>query len=208
LKARPKLLIATNNAGKVDEFRDIMAESGWEVVSPVDVGVSLEPEETGSTYRENATIKARAFSEASGLAALADDSGLEVDALDGEPGPLHHQRGWDGVDREDRIAILLRALDDVPPERRTARFRAVLVVMLPGGETIVEDGTVEGTIATEPVGDTGFGYDPVFLLPGRSLTMAQLSPEEKNRVSHRAVAAEKMRERLRQLAATTEEASS
>jgi len=197
--APPKLLIATNNAGKVDEFRELLRDSGWEVISPAAAGIVLEPEETGSTYHENALLKAKAFADAAGFAALADDSGLEVDALGGEPGALHHLRGWDGVDQADRIAILLGAMKDVPSPRRTARFRAVIVVVLPGGAVIEEQGVSEGMIAEKAAGSEGFGYDPVFIPAGHDQTMAQLGLEEKNRISHRAIAAAKIRERLKQV---------
>jgi XTP/dITP diphosphohydrolase len=202
--ALPRLLIATNNPGKVDEFRGILAGCGWDVVAPAELGISVDVEESGATYLKNARLKARAFAEASGLAALADDSGLEVDALNGEPGALHHLHGWDGIDRDDRIAILLRAMKDVPPDRRGGRFRAVIVVVLPDGSAIDVEGTCEGLITEAPVGDGGFGYDPVFFLPQRGITMAQLSPEEKNAISHRAVAAAKIREQLRRLAETAD----
>src|SRR5687768_12873958 len=154
-----KLLIATNNAGKVAEFRDLLADCGWEIVGPADVGVELEVEETGATYAENAHLKAQAFSRASGLAALADDSGLEVDALAGEPGPLHEARGWDGRDQAERIALLLQRLGGITPEQRTARFRAVLVLALPAGESLEEEGVCEGIITMAPAGEGGFGYD-------------------------------------------------
>ena len=196
----PRLLIATNNLDKAGELRGLLGDCGWEVVSPAELGISLDVEETGTTYAENARLKAEAFSRASGLAALADDSGLEVDALEGEPGPLHHVNGWDGRDQAERIQILLTAMLEVPRSRRTARFRAVTVLVLPDGRVREEQGTCEGVIATAPAGERGFGYDPVFVLPGGDLTMAQLSTEEKNRVSHRGVAARKMAERLRALA--------
>jgi XTP/dITP diphosphohydrolase len=196
----PKLLIATNNAGKVDEFRGILEGCGWQVVAPAELGLSLEVEESGTTYLENARIKAEAFAKASGLAALADDSGLEVDALNGEPGALHHLHGWDGVDRTDRIAILLRAMKDVAVGQRSARFRAVIVVVLTDGSAIDVEGTCEGVITDAGLGEGGFGYDPVFFLPERGVTMAQLTPDEKNAISHRAVAATKIRDELRRLA--------
>lgn len=197
---QPRLLIATNNAGKVDEFREILAGCGWQIVSPTQAGVSIDPEETGSTYSENARLKAEAFSKASGLPALADDSGLEVDALNGEPGALHHLHGWDGVDQADRIAILLRALEAVPKGERSARFRAVIVIVMPDGSVIEEEGTCEGSISLAVEGWGGFGYDPVFVPAGRKETMAQLGIEEKNRISHRAVAATRVTQRLIELA--------
>ena len=197
---QPRLVIASNNPGKVSEFRHLLAGCGWEIVSPSELGVSVDVEESGSTYAENARLKAEAFCKASGLAALADDSGLEVDALGGEPGPLHHVRGWDGRDNDERIRILLDAMKDVPPEQRTGRFRSVIVVVLPDGRLIEEEAVCEGVVADAASGDNGWGYDPVFLLPGRGVTMAQLADAEKNRVSHRGLAAAKIRARLIELA--------
>jgi XTP/dITP diphosphohydrolase len=191
--ASPKLIIASNNADKVEEFQDLLQGCGWQVIAPWEVGVKLDVEETGQSYAANARLKAQAFSRASGLAALADDSGLEVDALNGEPGALHHVRGWDGTNQDKRIALLLEAVKRVPAGRRRARFRAVLVVALPDGRFLEEEGLCEGVIAEAPAGTGGFGYDPVFVLPQQGCTMAELSAAEKNRVSHRAVAATRMR---------------
>ena len=117
---KPRLLIATSNVSKIDEFRDLLAGCGWEIVAPRDLAINLEVEENGASYAENAHIKALAYQQASGLAALADDSGLEVDALGGEPGATHHVKGWDGADQADRIDILLKALSHVPAGKRTA----------------------------------------------------------------------------------------
>ena len=200
--SQPRLVIATNNPDKVSEFRELLAGCGWEVLSPSDVGVLVDVYEDGATYADNARIKAQAFCEAASLPAVADDSGLEVDALGGEPGPLHHLKGWDGHDQEERIRILLDALRDVPPERRTGRFRSVIVIVLPDGRLIEEEGLCEGVVTLAPAGDNGWGYDPVFLLPERRLTLAQLSDAEKNAVSHRAIAAARIRERLKELAAS------
>jgi len=196
----PRLVIATNNPGKVTEFRDLLEGCGWEVVAPADVGVSIDVDETGATYAENARIKAEAFCRASGLPAIADDSGLEVDALHGEPGPLHHLKGWDGNNDTERVRILLDAIRDVREGERKGRFFSVIVLAFPDGSKIEEQGVVEGTIAFTPAGNSGWGYDPVFLLPDRGVTMAQLSEQEKNRVSHRAIAFGKMRQRLRDMA--------
>lgn len=197
--AQPRLLIATNNRDKVTELKGLLGDCGWEIVAPADLGIEVEVEETGTTYSENARLKAEAFASASGLAALADDSGLEVDALDGEPGALHHVNGWDGRDQAERIQILLTAMLELPKSRRAGRFRAVIVVVLPDGRVLEEEGVCEGVIATAPVGEGGFGYDPVFFLPDRGMTMAQLSTEEKNRISHRGIAARRMAEKLRSL---------
>ena len=194
-----RLLIATNNAGKVEEFRELLDGCGWQIVAPADIGLALEVEETGATYAENAMLKARAFAEASGLPALADDSGLEVDALNGEPGALHHLNGWDGADQAERIEILLNALKDVPPEKRTARFRSV-IVLAHDARIDQTEGVCEGVIIDKAFGEGGFGYDPVFFMPERGSTMAQLTTAEKNEVSHRGIAARKMRSLLQGLA--------
>jgi XTP/dITP diphosphohydrolase len=183
----PRLLIASNNQGKVTEFRALLASCGWELVGPGDIGLALEVQETRATYEENARIKARAFAVASALPSLADDSGLEVDALGGEPGPLHHARGWDGADNDERIAILLRAMEGKSDRR--ARFRAVIVVVFPDGREITAEGVCEGQIADRPAGEGGFGYDPVFFVPEKGRTMAELTSAEKNELSHRARAA-------------------
>ena len=196
---KPRLLIATSNVSKIDEFRDLLAGCGWEIVAPRDLAINLEVEENGASYAENAHIKALAYQQASGLAALADDSGLEVDALGGEPGATHHVKGWDGADQADRIDILLKALSHVPAGKRTARFRAVIVVTLANGEAIEEEGTVEGLISETATGSSGFGYDPIFVLPELAKTMAELSLIEKNRVSHRTAAASRIGAKLNRL---------
>jgi XTP/dITP diphosphohydrolase len=180
----------------------LLSGCGWEVVSPSEAGVLVDVLEDGATYSDNARIKAQAFAQASSLAALADDSGLEVDALNGEPGALHHLNGWDGRDNDERIRILLEAMKDVPPERRTGRFRSVIAVVLPDGRVFEEEGVVEGLVSMAPSGEHGWGYDPVFILPERGVTLAELPEVEKNRVSHRGLAAAKMRERLKDLAQT------
>jgi XTP/dITP diphosphohydrolase len=199
----PQLLIATSNAGKIAEFRELLDGCGWEVVAPAEIGLNLEVDETGTTYAENARLKAEAFSRACGLAALGEDSGLEVDALNGEPGPLHHLTGWDGRNQADAIRILIEALKDVPPELRTARYRAVIVVALQDGRLLDSEGVEEGLIVDLPAGTNGFGYDPVFYIPELGKTAAQLSLQEKNRVSHRALAAGKLQERLQELSRTS-----
>jgi XTP/dITP diphosphohydrolase len=189
----PRLLIATNNPGKVDEFRYLLDGCGWELVTPADIGLTLEVEESGQTYAENARMKAEAYSRASGLVALADDSGLEVDALNGRPGV--HSARYAGPDRtdEERVQALLEELKNVPDEKRTARFRAVIAIATPEGGLELGEGVVEGRIAREPRGTNGFGYDPVFLLPERGLTTAELPSEDKHAISHRGAAARKAR---------------
>ncbi len=195
----PKLLLATNNRGKVREYRSILAGLPLEIVTPAEIGLELEVEETGETYAENAVLKAQSFCQASGLCTLADDSGLEVDALGGAPG-VHSHRFDGGLGGDvDRYQLLLEKLRGVPPAERTARFRCLTVVATPRGETFICEGICPGVIINEPRGSSGFGYDPVFLLPEQGKTMAELSEEEKNRLSHRGRAGQKAREVLIQL---------
>lgn len=186
------LLIATNNLGKQREYEQLLAPLKLVLCTPQDLRLSITVRESGSTYAENAGIKALHYLQASDLLTLADDSGLEVDALGGEPG-LHSARyAGSGAGDADRYRLLLQKLNGVPWEKRTARFRCVLVLAVPGGTVHSTEGTCEGLIAFEPQGEHGFGYDPIFRLPQYEKTMAQLPPEVKNRVSHRARAVQKM----------------
>jgi XTP/dITP diphosphohydrolase len=180
------LMIATNNPGKCKELRQLLGILPQiELVSPKDLGISLKIDETGATYQANAALKAQAFARASNLVVLADDSGLEVDALDGAPG-LHSARysGQPGASDADRRAYLLRNLADIP-HPWTARFRAVIAVAVPGEEIRFAEGVCEGEIITEERGTNGFGYDPIFFMPELDRTMAELTDMEKNKVSHR-----------------------
>ena len=186
-----KLLIATHNAGKLRELAELLGGIPYQLVSLSDVGIVEDVEETGQTFEENATLKAETYRDLSGLPTLADDSGLEVDALDGEPGVRSARYAGEDATDADRVALLLRNLADAPSEERTARFRCIIAVAAPGQRTRLYDGACEGLIVNEPRGDNGFGYDPVFLVSGEGLTMAELSSERKNAVSHRAVAARK-----------------
>ena len=194
-----ELLVATQNPGKVREFRLLLAPLEATICFPPDLGLNIDVPEDGDTYTDNAGQKALAYAQASGLLTLADDSGLEVDALDGAPG-VHSARYALGHDA-DRVAALLAHLRDVPPDQRTARFRCVVVVASPNGEVLSAEGVCEGQITSEPAGQGGFGYDPVFFLPEYGCTMAQLSQEEKNRISHRARAIEAALPKLRALLA-------
>jgi len=183
-----KLLIATRNPGKTREFRRLFAPLQEYLRFPSDLGLQIEVQENGDTYADNAGKKASAYAHASGLLTLADDSGLEVDALDGAPG-IRSARYARGDDTE-RVKTLLSQLRDVPGNQRTARFRCAIVIITPTGKTYNVAGVCEGLIAFEPAGEGGFGYDPIFYLPDYDCTMAQLAQEEKNRISHRARAAE------------------
>ncbi|MEE8336954.1 MAG: RdgB/HAM1 family non-canonical purine NTP pyrophosphatase [Dehalococcoidia bacterium] len=188
-----RLVVATGNAAKAAELRELLADSGWEIVSAADAGLgAVDVVEGGRSYLENATLKATAFARVAGMPALADDSGLEVDALDGRPGVFSARYGGAGLPSGYglRMARLLDELRGVPRGRRTARFRAAIALALPGGRTFVREGVVEGRITEAPRGEGGFGYDPVFELPdGR--TMAELG-SEKATVSHRALAVREM----------------
>jgi len=194
-----KLLIATNNPGKVREYEALLRGLPLTLTCPAQEGIDIRVEETGSTFAENARLKAVAYARASGLLTLADDSGLEVDALGGEPGPRSARYAGPGASDENRYRLLLSGLEGVPWERRTARFRCVIAVATPQGEVRTAEGTCEGIIAFEPKGKHGFGYDPVFYVLEHGQTMAELGPEVKNRISHRARAAEGARRILQEL---------
>ena len=186
------LLLASNNPGKLREVRALFADV--EVVAPAALGLDLAVEESGQTFAANAQLKARAFAAASGQIALADDSGLEVDALDGAPGIYSARYGGSDLDDAGRCQRLLAELAPYPePAQRCARFRCVLCAVSPDGRQCQAEGTCEGLIAPASVGANGFGYDPVFLVPAYAKTMAQLDPQIKNRLSHRAQALAAMR---------------
>jgi XTP/dITP diphosphohydrolase len=189
-----KLLAATNNKGKIKEIREILSSLGITVVTPQEAGLSLEVEETGDTFEENAALKARAWSMASGMPSLADDSGLCVDALDGRPGVMSARFAGEGASDEDNIALLLESLKG--REQRSARFVCVAALALPDGEVISAEGRYEGVIIDTPTGTEGFGYDPVFFDPLMGKTLAQMTPAEKNARSHRKQALDRLREKL------------
>lgn len=191
-----KLLIATHNQGKKKEYEALLAGLPVELVSLSDLGIADIVEEEGDTYAGNAQFKARNYASKAGILTLADDSGLEVDALHGEPGVRSARYdGGRGTD-EDRNRLLLHKLEGVPEKQRTARFRCVIALAWPDSRTELAEGTIEGRITFEPQGRYGFGYDPVFYVPEYGRTMADLPPEVKNRISHRARAAVAARELL------------
>ncbi|PZC46536.1 MAG: XTP/dITP diphosphohydrolase [Chloroflexi bacterium] len=186
MPAPHRLLIATGNAGKIRELRTLLNDARWQLVTPADAGVAdLEVIEDGDSFRANAAKKARAYANASRLPALADDSGLEVDALGGAPGVRSARYAGDSATDAENRAMLLAALDGLPTEERGARFRAVVALSFPYGPNVrFGEGTVEGRIAANERGDNGFGYDPIFeLADGRR--MAELTSDEKNAISHR-----------------------
>jgi XTP/dITP diphosphohydrolase len=181
-----KLCIATNNRGKQVEFRELLAAWPGEIAFPQDLGLSIEVEEVGDSFAEIAALKATAYARASGLPTLADDSGLEVDALDGAPGIYTARYAGPGASDQDRYRKLLGKLGDIPLAQRTARFRCAVAVAHPDGHVQVAEGTCKGRIAFAPSGAHGFGYDPVFIVPEFGRTMAELPSAIKNRISHRA----------------------
>lgn len=187
---RPRLLLATTNTHKTAELRRLLTGTPHRLVTPAELGLRLTVEEEGATFQENATLKAQAFAEAGGLLALADDSGIEVAAMDGRPGVHSARYGGPGLSDEERMHLLLAELQEVPWEGRECRYVAVIAIADPtGGGVEVFEGTCDGVVALEPAGSGGFGYDPIFHLPQRGLTVAQLPPEEKDAMSHRGQAA-------------------
>ncbi len=183
-----KIIVATSNAGKVKELRSRLIPLGLEVSSLKEAGLPLEVVEDAPDFTGNAMKKAVAASDAADCPALADDSGLEVDFLDGRPGVHSARYGGPGLDDRGRYERLLKELEGVPAEKRTARFRAVLAYVEPAGQRATFAGTVEGRIAFDPKGTHGFGYDPVFIPEGFESSMAELGPEVKSKFSHRAKA--------------------
>ncbi len=183
--SRPRLLLATLNRAKARELAALLGDVPFEVVPLADVPGATLPEETEDTYRDNALLKARAAARLAPGWVLADDSGLEVDALGGAPGVRSARYGGPALDDAGRYALLLGALAGVPPAKRTARFRCVVAVVDPAGRESLAEGVVEGVIAEAPCGTGGFGYDPVFFYPPRGCTLAELSPADKARFDHR-----------------------
>lgn len=192
-----RIVAATKNRHKIEEIQAIMGEFGMEVVSRADAGVpDIEVEEDGDTFEENSEKKAREIMELCGEITVADDSGLMVDALDGAPGVISARfAGEDGNDSKNNEK-LLKLLEDVPPEKRTARFVSVITMVYPDGRKIVARGECNGHMIYQPKGSNGFGYDPLFVPDGYDRTFAELSGAEKNRISHRAIALQNLRRRL------------
>lgn len=180
-----KLIFATGNENKMREIREILAGRGYEILSMKEAGINIDVEENGKTFSENALIKARAISEASGELVLADDSGLEIDALGGEPGIYSARYMGHDTSYVEKNNNLIQRLEGVPDEKRTARFVCAMAAVFPDGREEVVVGTMEGRIGYEIAGENGFGYDPIFYLPEYGKTSAEISPEEKNAISHR-----------------------
>lgn len=197
---RTRLLLATNNPGKLREYQSLFRGIPFELVTPADLAVAVDVEEAGASFEENATLKAATLAKKTGLLSLADDSGLEVDALGGEPGPLSARYAGENASDKDRISFLLSKLKGIPEKNRSARFRCIIAIAQPDGKIKLFSGECRGIIIDTPRGTHGFGYDPIFFIPELGKTMAELTLEEKNRISHRARSAEKAREYLMKLA--------
>lgn len=178
-----KFVLATHNPGKLKEMGDILARFGVEVVSPKDLGITVDVEETGATFAENAMLKAKAICAAAKLPAIADDSGLCVDALNGGPGVYSARYGGEGLDDKGRYMLLLNSMRGQPT--RAAHFACAIACVFPNGDELTAEGRCDGTIAFAPIGEGGFGYDPVFFVPELKKTFGQLTAEEKSAISHR-----------------------
>ena len=194
-----KLLLATTNQGKINEYRFLLGNLGYQIVTLAEQHIDKVVTESGNSYEKNAQLKAAAYAKSCQLVTLADDSGLEVDALDGKPG-IHSARfGNKGATDSEKAKILLSKLTSIPWEKRTAHFKCVIAIVTPQGQLELCHGECHGIISFKPKGNNGFGYDPVFYLPELGKTMAELPKEIKNQISHRAHAIQRVQQVLQQL---------
>ena len=194
-----KVVLASKNPHKLVEISKITEKFGFELVLQSQLGVDIDVEETGTTFEENSLLKARAVMEATGLPALADDSGIAVDALNGEPGIYSARYGFDDtLDDWGRLLLLLKNTEHVPDGQRQAQFVCVISFITPEGQVIQARGEIHGELLREPRGENGFGYDPIFYYPPMGLSTAEMSPEDKNQVSHRANALRVFYEKLKE----------
>ena len=194
-----KVVLASKNKHKLEEISKITEKFDMELVLESELGVDIDVEETGSTFEENSFLKAEAVMKATGLPALADDSGIAVDALNGEPGIYSARYGFDeSLDDRGRLNLLLKNTENVPDDKRQAKFVCVITLVTPQGQTIQARGEVHGMLLRAPAGKNGFGYDPIFYYPPFGKSLAQVSPEEKNQVSHRANALKVFYEKLKE----------
>ncbi|QHJ71635.1 XTP/dITP diphosphatase [Planococcus halotolerans] len=180
-----EIIIATKNKGKAKDFEELLEPMGYKVLTLHDVAPHLDVEETGETFEENAVLKAETIAQELQATVIADDSGLEIDALNGEPGVYSARYSGEEKNDDSNIDKVLQKLVQVPDDEKTARFRCVLALASPGKETIIFEGAVDGLITDERKGDNGFGYDPIFYVPALEKTMAEMKPSEKAAVSHR-----------------------
>ena len=195
----PKLLLATSNPGKIREYHFLLDGLGYQITTLAEEGIVKVVTESGKNYEQNARLKAISYAKLSQLTALADDSGLEVNALNGEPGVKSARFAGEAATDAEKVSLLLAKLNGVPWEQRTACFKCVIAIASPGGRTEVCYGECHGMIAFEAKGENGFGYDPIFFLPDIGKTLAELPLEIKNQISHRALASQKARQVLKQL---------
>lgn len=193
-----KLIFATGNQGKMKEIREIMADMDVEILSMKEAGVDVDIQEDGKTFQENAIIKAKAVQKITGELTLADDSGLEIDYLNGEPGVYSARYMGEDTSYLIKNANLIERLEGVPMEQRTARFVCVIAAVFPDGKVETTRATIEGVIGYEERGENGFGYDPIFFVPEFNCSTAELSPQQKNAVSHRGKALRQMKEILKE----------
>ncbi len=194
---KKRIIFATGNVGKVKEIQMIMADTGVEVLSMKEAGIFVEAEENGTSYEENALIKARAVAAFTGDIVMADDSGLEVDALNKEPGILSARYMGEDTPYSIKNAEIIKRLSGVPDEKRSARFVCAIAAVLPDGRELTTRATIEGRIGYEERGTNGFGYDPIFYVPQFDKTTAELTEEQKNQISHRGKALQLMKEELK-----------
>lgn len=194
-----EVIIATKNKGKASEFQALLAKKGVAVKTLLDFPNSPDVEETGSTFAENARLKAETIARFFQAIVIADDSGLSIDALGGKPGVYSARYAGEEKDDEANIAKVLEEMEGIPFEQRTARFHCALAISVPNGSTTIVEGTCEGYITEAPKGENGFGYDPIFYVPQKEKTMAELTKEEKNKISHRAVALVKLEKQWEQI---------
>ena len=195
-----KVVLASHNPHKLVEIDAILSKLGIELVLQSEVGVDIDVEETGTTFEENSFLKAEAVMKATGLPALADDSGIAVDALNGEPGIYSARYGFDeSLDDWGRLLLLLKNTEHVPDGERQAQFVCVITLVMPDGSSVQARGEIHGELTREPRGENGFGYDPIFYYPPAGMTTAEMAPEDKNQVSHRGVALNVMYEKLKEL---------
>jgi XTP/dITP diphosphohydrolase len=195
----PKLLLATSNQGKIREYRFLLYGLGYQITTLTEEGITKIVTESGNNYGQNARLKAITYAKLSQFTALADDSGLEVDALNGEPGIKSARFAGEAATDAEKVSLLLDKLNGIPWEKRTARFKCVIAIAIPGGRVELCHGECNGMIAFEAKGEKGFGYDPIFFLPDIGKTMAELPFDMKNQISHRARASQKARQVLQQI---------
>lgn len=192
-----RIVFATGNAGKVREVQAILADMGMEVLSMKEAGISIDIEENGTTYEENALIKAREVAKYTDAIVMADDSGIEIEYMDNGPGIFSARFLGEDTSYTIKNNYIIQKLDGVPDEKRTARYVCAIAAVLPNGKELTTRGVFEGRIGYEEAGENGFGYDPIFYVPKFGKTTAQLSSEEKNQVSHRGIALEAMKAQLK-----------